>query len=322
MRSRILRYYVQLLGKYGYVSYWHYKVYGVTPHPDTGKFYLAATPNRGAGIGHQLANWIAGYWYAKVWNIGFVHIPFSTPTWEEFFGFGIGEKSIPELKQKGWKVHRIPRFKEKETKEVALVKDILLSYSGQKVIFLCEQDQFYANQYGVMGDIQEKFRNAPSRLKDRLRYDPTNMNIAIHVRRGDIMADPSNPNLAMRYLSNDYFERVLQQVVHHLKTDKPIHIYFFSQGQPEDYPEFASYPNLHWCMDMGAKESFLHMVYADVLITSKSGFSYTPALLNNKGIKVCPKNFWHGYPKSDDWVLCENDGTIPVGECSRLHYQK
>ena len=77
----------------------------------------------------------------------------------------------------------------------------------------------------------------------------------------------------------------------------------------EDYPEFNRYDNLEWCLDMGAQDSFLHFVYADVLITSKSSFSYKPALLN-KGIKVCPKNFWHGYPNTEDWIMCNNEGKV------------
>ena len=125
------------------------------------------------------------------------------------------------------------------------------------------------------------------------------------------MTDSSNPNLSMRILSNDYFEKVLTQVLEYVKgiTDKPVHIYFFSQGSPEDFPEFTMFPNLHWCMDMGAMASFLHMVYADLLITSKSSFSYKPALLN-RGVKVCPENFWHGYPDSKDWIMVDNKGNV------------
>ena len=123
------------------------------------------------------------------------------------------------------------------------------------------------------------------------------------------MADPTNPNLTMRFLSNDYFYKVLSETLHKVQTDKPIHIYFFSQGTPEDYPEFNEFQNLHWCMDMNASASFLHMVYADLLITSKSSFSYKPALIN-RGIKVSPQNFWHGYPKSEQWLLVDNNGNV------------
>jgi len=40
-------------------------------------------------------------------------------------------------------------------------------------------------------------------------------------------------------------------------------------------------------------------------------------LLSN-GIKVCPKDFWHGYPDTDDWILVENDGSFEVSKLNRL----
>jgi hypothetical protein len=58
------------------------------------------------------------------------------------------------------------------------------------------------------------------------------------------------------------------------------------------------------------------MVNADLLITSKSSFSYKPALLSN-GIKVCPKNFWHRYPDKLDFILVADDGILdnyPLGK--------
>lgn len=103
------------------------------------------------------------------------------------------------------------------------------------------------------------------------------------------MDDPSNPNLTMRYLSNNYFEKVLKQVIQNIHP-KSLFIFIFSQGKPEDYPEFSQYANLHWCFDMDAQTSFLHLVYANLLITSKSSFSYKPALLNN-GIKYVLETF-------------------------------
>lgn len=295
---------------YLYLSYWHYLLYN-KKNADSNTCYYAARPNPGAGIGHQMANWIAGLWYARQFGLKFAYLPFSTKQWDDFLGFGEGETTVAELKHKGYKTRRLPLFDENNKKEVELNKNIIQSYAGRKVIFIAEQDQFYRVQYGVMDDLKRKFYSAPARKNDHLIYSKDNFNIAIHVRRGDIMADPSNPNLAMRYLSNDYFEKVLRRVVDNIHTSKPVHIYFFSQGTPVDYPEFKTFKNLHWCLDMDAQDSFLHFVYADLLITSKSSFSYKPALLNN-GIKVCPKNFWHGYPDSKDWILCENDGTFDI----------
>ena len=291
---------------YIYRSYWHY-LFHKSNKGTNNTCYYSACPNPGAGIGHQMANWIAGYWFAKQFGLKFAHIPFSTKKWDDFLGFGNGEPLVSTLKKQGYKIRRLPLFNEKNTNEIQQNRLIIQSYAGRKVVFVAEQDQFYKDLYGVMEDIQRKFYSAQARKNDQLTYSDKNFNIAIHVRRGDIMDDPNNPNLTMRYLSNNYFEKILKQVTENIRTEKLVHIYFFSQGKPEDYPEFSRYPNLHWCLDMGAQDSFLHFVYADLLITSKSSFSYKPALLN-KGIKVCPRNFWHGYPNSKDWILCENDG--------------
>ena len=295
-----------------YRSYWHSifcKSKCVNRKNET--CYFAARPNSGAGIGHQLANWMAGFYGAKFFKMKFAHIPFSSDDWESFFEFGKNEESFTALKQKGFKVRRIPLFNLKKQKDVNLIHKIISSYSGQKVIFLCEQDQFLRDLPLVIPDIQRKFFNASIRKQEHLEYNGDHFNIAIHVRRGDIMVDSKNPNLTMRILSNSYFETVLGNTLELFKNkvSKPIHIYFFSQGTPSDYSEFEKFENLHWCMDWNAKKSFLHMVYADVLITSKSSFSYKPALLN-KGVKVCPKNFWHGYPEANDWILCDNKGNF------------
>lgn len=306
-----------LLYPYMYRSYWHLLFHKARNGGLNTTCYYAARPNPGAGIGHQMANWIAGLWYAKLFGLKFAHLPFSTPQWEYFLGFGIGEKMVKELKLEGYKVRKLPLFQETNEKEVELNKRIIQSYVGQKVVFVAEQDQFYREQYGVMEELKQKFYSAPARKNDRLIYSSAQFNIAIHVRRGDIMLDPHNPKLAIRYLCNDYFEKVLRQVLENIKTEKPIHVYFFSQGKPEDYPEFANYPNLHWCLDMNAQDSFLHFVYADLLITSKSSFSYKPALLSN-GIKVCPRDFWHDYPNTKDWILVENNGTFDITSLKKL----
>lgn len=182
--------------------------------------------------------------------------------------------TVGELLLQGYKKRRLPLFEERNKKEVARTQKIISSYAGQKVVFLCEQDQFYRDQYGVMVAIQQKFHSAPLRAQEKLIFNQDHYNVAIHVRRGDIMADPNNPNLQMRYIPNEYFITVLQQVLEKVQSERPKHVYFFSQGKPEDYPEFHGIKNLHWCLDMGAQESFLHMVHADMLITSKSSFSY------------------------------------------------
>ncbi len=292
-----------------YPAFWHQ--IGSDYGSITEELYFTARPNPGAGIGHQMANWIAGYWFAKEFGLKFAHIPFSSQTWEDFLGFGQGETAVSELKRKGYRIVRLPLFDEFNPKEMNRIRTIICSYSGKKVIFLTEQDQFYQAQYGVMKEIQDKFYGASARKEDHLIYQKEAYNIAVHVRRGDIIQKKgaNDPNLTMRYQENEYFVNALKTVFDYLKDRNNIHIYLFSQGKEEQFQEFRQFPNLHYCLEMGAQESFLHMVYADALITSKSSFSYKPALLNN-GIKFCPKNFWHDYPDSPQWILLDENGNI------------
>lgn len=298
------------LYKFCYKSYWH----SLFVHRCEGKIdnlYFAARPNPGAGIGHQMANWIAGYWFAKQFGLKFAHIPFSSDKWEIFLGFYQDEKTLSELKKTGYKVVRVQKFDEYNSTELERIKRIIQSYAGKITVFLAEQDQFYHDQYGVIEDIQKKFFSAPARKQDKLIFDKNCFNIAIHIRRGDIMEniDRASDNISMRFQDNRYFVQVLKTALNYLKDKNNVQIYLFSQGKESDYPEFAQFKNIHFCLNMGAQDSFLHMVYADALITSKSSFSYKPALLN-QGIKFCPVGFWHGYPKSEDWILLDEKGNI------------
>lgn len=297
--------------KYCYKSYWYYLLHNNKLNASKKNLYFAARPNPGAGIGHQMANWIAGYWFAKKFEIKFAHIPFSSEKWEKFLGFYQGEKTVSELKKEGYKVVRVQKFDEDNEQEVSRIQSIITAYAGEKVVFLAEQDQFYHDQYGVCKDIQEKFYSAPCRKEDKLIYDNNNFNIAVHIRRGDIVQNlnEQNKNITMRFQGNAYFINALKMAFDYCKDKKDIHIYLFSQGVESEFLEFKKFQNVHFCLDMGAQESFLHMVYADALITSKSSFSYKPALLN-RGIKFVPKDFWHGYPQNSDWIQLEEDGTI------------
>ncbi len=298
-------------------SYWHFLFHKSKINSTNTSSFFAARPNIYAGIGHQMANWIAGLWFARQFGLQYASIPFSTDRWDEFLGFGNDEVQYYDLIKQGYKVRRLPAFDENNETELALIKSIIASYAGTKTILLAIQDQFYGDQYGVMDDLKRKFRNSPARLTDNIEYDSNKFNIAVHVRRTVIIDNKiiieDDANKAKRWLSNDYYEKVLTQVLENIQVDKPIAIWLFSTGKPEEFEEFKKYGEVHFCSHMDEYRSFAHLIFADLLITSKSSFSYKPALMSN-GIKVCPRNFWHGYPNSNDWILVENDGTFDVSK--------
>ncbi len=297
---------------YLYKSYWHMRLQKKLPE-EKYQNYFAARPNPGAGIGHQMANWIAGYWFAEQFGLLFAHIPFSNSripytesSWESFLGFGCGETEMKELvKEKGYRIVRLPMFEENTEQDLRVISEIIRSYTNKKVVFLAEQDQFYGAQYGVMETIREKFHNAPVKREQLLYEKDEGVHIAVHIRRGDVTKNSSNPNIQMRWLDTDYYRRVLEQLLERLAGKNP-QIYVFSQGTKEEFERELPFSNVHYCLDMSAQNTFWHLAQADILIISKSSFSYKPALLSS-GIVIAPKHFWHGYPVLDRWVVVDEE---------------
>lgn len=284
--------------------------------------YLTQIPNEGAGIGHQLANYNAGLYFASFYGVKFAYPGFKNKDWESFLGLGENEVSVRALRKKGYKILRLPYYE--NDADCEMVRNIIASYSGQRVVFLNELDQFYKEQYGVAEYVKKKFNSARARSKDKLIYDEKQLNIAVHVRRGDInVGSSADNNLKKRWLDNDYYENVLENTIKRISEDDRfvsligknncrLAVYIFSQGSESDFESFKrfeKYGDLHFCLDMEEKASFLHMVRADLLITSRSSFSYKPALISD-GIRICPPGFWHDYPNDEHWFVADEHGNF------------
>jgi hypothetical protein len=264
--------------------------------------YIAAVPNPGAGIGHQLGNWIAGHWFAHWLGTQFAHIPFSTPEWERFLGLGIGEVNAGELPARGYRKVRLPLFDEEDQQAVDGIRAIIASYRAP-TLFILEQDQFYRAQTGLVAKLRHKYAAAPARDEDALLFRSGHVSLAVHVRRGDVTkeAAAANPNLALRYQDENYFRVALAEAMTVIGDRFLPDIFIISQGSPAELVGIAPYPNVRFCTEMDARTSFAHMAAADILITSKSSFSYKPALLG-AGICIVPTPFWHDYPDDPLWI--------------------
>lgn len=302
-----------------YLSWWNSAFASSRESPPAVRHWLAAVPNQSAGIGHQLANWISGYWHARQFGLGFAHVPFSDPKWERLLGFSRGEASAEALIANGCRRIQLPLFDEFDPDSRSMIARIVRSYRKEPVVFFLEQDQGYRDQYGVREDIQDKFWSNFLENGVSTRYDASRFNIAVHIRRGDIVAGlaTGNANLSMRFQSAKYFGAILEQVVPITSRERPVSIWVFSQGAESEFEEFAKYGEVRMCTDMDQYESFIHLAKADLLVTSKSSFSYKPALLSH-GVKICPRDFWHGYPDDPNWILAESDGRIDASNLAKL----
>ena len=304
VKNTFLRFYL-------YPSYWHMVLRKQTSEGDKRGVYLTQCPNKGAGIGHQLANWNSGLWYSSLFETHYAYSELSSESWNEFFGFFKNEIAARELLESGYKKRCLPYFDSDNPKEVIIVRNIIESYMGYKVVFFLDLDQGYRAQCGTKSILRDKFNSAYSRVSDNLFYDSAYINIAVHIRRGDIGGERAqlNQRLKARWLDNNYYANIIEQISYKINNNFKVKIYLFSQGDKKEFTMFDRYDNLVYCLDCSAMESFLHMVRADILVMSRSSFSYKPALISD-GIIICPPGFWHEYPEDERWMMVDGDGLL------------
>lgn len=154
----------------------------------------------------------------------------------------------------------------------------------------------YPRQWLPVLEHLKRSRWAPS---DRPSNSP--LIIAAHARRGDVPPDET-----LRYTSNSWLNHVLSTVQrvlreHHIAYET--HLY--SEGQAEDFATLQHLqPQLHLNGDQISDWEALRT--ADILLVSRSAFSYSAALLSD-GIILCPR-FWH--EPLPGWVRVGRNGHI------------
>ncbi len=148
--------------------------------------------------------------------------------------------------------------------------------------------------------------------------------MAAHVRRtviidGRVILE-SEEVKKKRFLDEKYYLNIFSKVIPYLRLHTPVKIYVFSTEFPEELAQFNDV-EIEFCNTWDEYKSFVHLVHADVLITSKSGFSYNAALFN-RNFKISPTPFWHGYPQDDpNWLLADNEGNL-LSDISNLSRSK
>ena len=292
---------------YLYRSFWHSVLnLNFNNISKNQKNYMSIDVDPGAGIGHQLANYNSAIWYAKKFNLIHAHTSFPNKKWEKLLGFNYSTICLENLLNKGYKKIKLPIFKEGDLIEISKLKKIIHSYRDKKIIFFLENNQGYTKQYQVAEILKEKFFSSKKRSKDKLIYSIKDFNIAVHIRAGDIMNNEKLIN--KRFLDINYFIKTINESLSIIKTPKKKKIHIFSESKLDSFSKLTNFKNIKFCHNLNQYKTFLHFVYADLLITSKSSFSYKAALIS-KGIKVSPKNFWHGYPYNDKkWILTSANG--------------
>jgi hypothetical protein len=133
-------------------------------------------------------------------------------------------------------------------------------------------------------------------LRASVNYPPKqhDFTIAVHIRRGDINPcwPPPLPWWAIfsrsknRYLPNSHFMELIDRYIETSHHSSPPHVVIYSESRSffESFDEFRE-RGFEVVLDGDVTDAWKAMVSSDVLIMSKSDFSYVPAALA-KGIVV------------------------------------
>ena len=147
------------------------------------------------------------------------------------------------------------------------------------------------------------YSNARSVYPIPLIFDPQKVNVAVHIRRGDLLPGRQFSDLSSRMLPDAWYQEVLNAIPSNLSKTIAIHIFsegkdgkYFSENGTffswETYFQDARHEIIEH-IDSSFIETFHHLLNADILIGSKSGMSHLAGMLS-KATKIMPK-MWHSY---------------------------
>lgn len=236
------------------------------------------------GAGAQALAIMSTILFAQDMGLTYVHTPFQyiehnlennplwETEWEKFFGLGTNELALNKIQHDA-------------LNKIVLDDISKLSYKSRDVLYSVKNCHRYTNL----------FPNRYSHILDKLRskynyklkksyptfYSKDSTSIAVHIRRGDIT---KKSIASKRYTNNSYIYNLLskiQKILDKLSLKYSIHIY--SQGKLEDFGELHNL-NADFHLDESVFNTFHNLINSDILVMSKSTFSYDAALLSH-GIK-------------------------------------
>ena len=161
-------------------------------------------------------------------------------------------------------------------------------------------DYEYAATRNWFRDIYTKAREADSFA---LQYQLDLINVAVHIRRGDLLPDRQFSDLSHRMLPDRWYIEILNRVA--AEANRPLSIHIFSEGknglyQSEQGAHFSwsdfyagSGHRVTEHIDTPFLDTVHHLLHADVLVGSKSGMTHLAGMLGNQ-IKLLP-TMWHSY---------------------------
>jgi hypothetical protein len=128
--------------------------------------------------------------------------------------------------------------------------------------------------------------------------DIENIDIAIHIRRGDVIKNTFGPGKIDRFTDDNFYTEIINKLL--IKYPTYI-INIYSEGKVEDF-SIKGHDRLRFHLNRDLITTYHSLVKAKVLIMAKSSLSYSAGILNEN--KIYYIDFWH--KKLDDWIHINN----------------
>ena len=109
--------------------------------------------------------------------------------------------------------------------------------------------------------------------------------IGVHIRRGDITPCKHKD----RYLPNSHYLALIDKYIARTPPGKEPHVTIYSESRSFERWAEVQARNFSFSIDTTLSEVWKGMISSDVLIMSKSSFSYIPAVFNQNGTIVYTK---------------------------------
>lgn len=266
------------------------------------------------GIGAQIQAALSTLLVANELSITYCHTPFKTIEhyvdresaaiqWEDFFSLGKGEVSIRDIQLDDLDVVHI---------DTPTLDEILGFTSQTNTLFVVKHCHDFADKFpdkylNMQAWILEKYTTSAKNTYVSY-YQPDKVNIAVHIRRGDVYKHRVN-----RYTDNKFYKDLLVEIVSILNgLDMKASIHIYSQGLLEDFGELNDL-DVTFHLDECTYTTFYNLTTADVFVMAKSSFSYAAALFSN-AIKIY-QPFLH--QPFQDWIWADR-----VGKDTRVIFDK
>ena len=257
------------------------------------------------GLGMQALARMSGLNFAKNFGATYVDAPFAKighapgamsdwiDAWEQLFNFSRGEERLSDAD------YVVVDYSDYLRNKVPLSDKVVLRF--QQCYWLHRR---YPDSFEVLAPSLREKCGLPE-----YRDEQDDVIVAVHVRRGDV----SSSRNSMRFTPNKKILKSIENASQALRNlNKTFQIEIHSQGKPSEFKDFADIGcRLH--LDTDAVWTMRKLIEADMLIMSKSSFSYVAGVVN-RGVKVYEPTF---NPPQSAWIIKRRDGGFDIEATER-----